>query len=105
MKFTYQIRFFNSNYCFADVPLPFHTPKKTVQESLKSTIDETPMKTVDDTQKITPTNTIIPTNSPKNGSASTILIVIGSSTSAGSIPLMIGCFSKRFNSGSIISCY
>ena len=62
-RITYQIQFFKSLHCNADVPLPMRTHDSTLMKSMtfQSTIDETPMKshekTLMNTQNETPMNT------------------------------------------------
>ena len=102
------------------------TPIKTVEETHIKTIDETKIKTFEetiigtnedsvintldatlmysniDTIFYTDMNTINQTiDSTNSSSSTTILIVIGSSTSAVSIPLLIHWFNKRMHSSQI----
>ena len=64
---TYQIQFFNSHYCNADIPLinpdqtilstPEKTLEKTIDSSIINTIEETPTNTFDQTIVETPIST------------------------------------------------
>jgi len=67
---TYQLQFFNSLHCNADMPLPHrtpdqsHTPKSTLENTPMNTPEDTPMNTPEDTPKSTLENT--PMNTPED---------------------------------------
>ena len=44
-RITYQLHFFNSHHCHADMPLPYRTPDQTLAPT--NTLEETPIKTLD----------------------------------------------------------
>ena len=51
---TYQLQFFNSIHCNADIPLPQKTPDQTISETIINTLNESPMNTLEQS----PINTI-----------------------------------------------
>jgi len=55
--FTYQIQFFSSVHCNADIPLP----PRTIEQSPMRSLEETARRTIDETLRITLANTCDPT--------------------------------------------
>jgi len=83
---TYQLQFFNSLFCNADIPLNDKTLKNTPDETLMNTHEETIMHTPDKTLINTPQETLMdtPQETPKissqeinKNSSSVIIIMVG----------------------------
>ena len=95
---TYQIPYFQSHYCFADIDV--NTPKPTVPSTPVITPFHTPSRTLIQTNEESPCNTIEPTplqtTEAAQSKTTTALIVVGSATTVIPIPAIVLYVSKRF---------
>jgi len=100
---TYQIPYFQSHYCFADIDV--NTPNPTVPSTPEITPFHTPSRTLIPTNEESPCNTIEPTplqtTEAAQSKTTTALIVVGSATTVISIPAIALYVSKRFFSATI----